>query len=93
MVSIGTKTEAKVEVSKFSTASQGADGNIEGLDINNSAAGLIVLIGLIILTDLIVAEKIVTEVTTVLPDRKVIVTAICFLLNVCQVISELINAI
>ena len=36
--------KAKVEVGKFSTASRNADGNIEGLDINNSAAGLIALI-------------------------------------------------
>ena len=36
--------EAEVEVDKFSTASRGADSNIEGLDINNSAAGLIALV-------------------------------------------------
>ena len=40
---IGIIAKAKVEVGKFSTASRGADGNIEGLDINNSAAGLIAL--------------------------------------------------
>ena len=36
--------KAKVEVDKFSTVSWGANSNIENLDINNSAANLIVLI-------------------------------------------------
>ena len=35
---------ARAQVGKFSTASRGANSNIEGLDINNSAAGLIALI-------------------------------------------------
>ena len=37
-------TKAKVEVGKFLTASRNTNNNIESLDINNSAAGLIVLI-------------------------------------------------
>ena len=36
--------KAKVEVDKFLIASRNVNSNIEGLDINNSAAGLIVLI-------------------------------------------------
>ena len=63
---IGIIAKAKVEVDKFSTASRNANNNIEGLDINNSAAGLIALIGLTILPDLI------------LPGRKVVVIAIRF---------------
>ena len=51
------EVKKKVEVDKFSTVSRGANNNIKGLDISNSAAGLIVLIGLIILTDLIFAKK------------------------------------
>ena len=57
---------AKVEVGKSSTANRGANSNIEGLDINNSAAGLIALIGLTILPNL------------VLPGRKIVVVAIRF---------------
>ena len=57
---------AKAKVGKFLTASRGANSNIEGLDISNSAADLIVLIGLTILPDL------------VLPGRRVIVIAIRF---------------
>ena len=40
---IGIIAKAKVEVDKFLTASRGTNNNIEGLDINNSAAGLIAL--------------------------------------------------
>ena len=36
--------KAEVGVGKSSTASRGANNNIEGLDINNLAAGLIVLV-------------------------------------------------
>ena len=59
--------KAKVEVSKFITASWGANNNIENLDINNLAANLIVLINLTTLSNLI------------LLGRKVIVIAIRFL--------------
>ena len=46
---IGIIAKAKVEVGKFSIISRNTNNNIEGLDINNLAAGLIVLIGLITL--------------------------------------------
>ena len=58
--------KAKVEIAKFSTVSRNTNNNIEGLDINNSAAGLKVLIGLTTLPDLI------------LLGRKIIVVAIRF---------------
>ena len=38
---IGIIAKAKVGVGKFLTVSRNANNNIEGLDINNSAAGLI----------------------------------------------------
>ena len=57
---------AEAEVGKFSTVSRNTKNNIEGLDINNSAAGLIALIGLTILPNL------------VLPGRKIVVVAIRF---------------
>ena len=57
---------AEAKINKFSTASRNAKNNIEGLDIGNSAAGLIALISLIILPDLM------------LPGRKVVVIAIRF---------------
>ena len=41
---IGIVAKAKVGVGKFLTASRGANSNIEGLDINNLAAGLIALV-------------------------------------------------
>ena len=83
---IGIIAKAEVEIGKFSTASRGANNNIEGLDINNSAAGLIALInsitlsGLIILTNLIFVEavKTVIKVIKILLNRKVIVAAIRF---------------
>ena len=55
---------AKAKVGKFLTVSRGTKNNIESLDINNPAAGLIALIGLITLP--------------VLPGRRVIVIAIRF---------------
>ena len=57
---------AEAKVGKFSTASRGTKNNIEGLDINNSAAGLIALTGLTTLPGLM------------LPDRKIVVVAIRF---------------
>ena len=83
---IGIIAKAKVEVDKFSTASRGTNNNIEGLDINNLAAGLIALInsitlsGLIILTNLIFIEavKTVIKVIKVLLGHKIVVTAIRF---------------
>ena len=83
-VGFEAKTEAEVEVSKFSTASWGANSNIENLDINNSAAGLIALIGLTtlagltILTNLISVENVVTKVIKILLGHKVIMAAIRF---------------
>ena len=41
---INIVAKAKVEVDKFSTVNRSTNSNIEGLDINNSAAGLIALI-------------------------------------------------
>ena len=55
---------AEAKVGKFSTASRGTNNNIKGLDINNPAANLIVLIGLTTLP--------------VLPGRKIVVIAIRF---------------
>ena len=81
---INIAAKAKVEVDKFLTVSRGANNNIEGLDINNSTAALIVLInltillGLIILADLTFIEKIVIKVIKVLLNRKIIVAAIRF---------------
>ena len=79
-ISIETKTKAKakVEVNKFLTASRNINSNIEGLDINNLAAGLITLIGLIILTYLIFIKKVVIKVIKILLSRKAVVTAIGF---------------
>ena len=57
---------AGAKVGKSSTANRGADSNIEGLDVNDSAADLIALMGLIILPGL------------VLPGRRVVVVAIRF---------------
>ena len=57
---------AKVEVGKSSTVNRGTNSNIEGLDINNSVAGLIALMGLTILPGL------------VLPGRRIVVIAIRF---------------
>ena len=79
--------KAKVGVGKFLTVSRSANSNIEGLDINNSTAGLIALINLttlpnlIIITDLNIVEavKTVTKVIKILLGRRVAVTAICFL--------------
>ena len=76
----------KAKVGKFSTVSRNTNSNIENLDINNLAAGLIALIrlttlpGLIILTDLIFIEtvKTITKVIKVLPGRKMVVVAIRF---------------
>ena len=62
---INIVAKAKVEVGKFSI-SRSANSNIEGLNINNSAAGLIALIGLTTLPNLI------------LLGRKIIVVAIRF---------------
>ena len=59
--------KAKVEVGKFSTVSRNTNNNIEGFNINNSAAGLIALINLTTLSNLI------------LLNRKIVVIAIYFL--------------
>ena len=68
------------------TVSRGTNSNIESLIINNSAAGLIALIVLIILPALnilinlvfVEAVKTVVKVTKILLNRKVIVAAIRF---------------
>ena len=42
-IKIVAEAKVEVEVGKFSTASRSANSNIEGLDINNPAKGLIAL--------------------------------------------------
>ena len=42
---INIVAKAKIEIDKFLIISRNANNNIEGLDINNSAANLIALIG------------------------------------------------
>ena len=72
-INMAAKAKIEVGVGKFLTASRGINSNIEGLDVNNLAAGLIALIGLTTLQGLIILTDL-----TVTSGRRVIVAAICF---------------